>query len=1046
MACAAMCAGLVTYAVPAPGDLIPENMSTQNINTSSGPLVQKIEDPNSPLFLACPVTALPTNGATSVNGRAPIPLALFIRSVYLVTAAEMAAAGFSNGNQLTGIGWHYATAPAATSNGTLVVLLQNTADATNLKSTTWTTAITGMTTVLNGPVTLPNTTNPFDFPFTGPAFTYTGGGVYVAFDWQWAGPTQAGTIVSCNNSGTTISTGQSNAGPVAVLTGGSAFRPETRFTPTTGGIPNDAAVVQLYAYGTVPNGFVGPQAFQALVTNNGTNAQTNLPVSLNVTGAQTFSDTVTIPSLPACGGTTTVTFAPMPLTTFGLDSIAVSIPSDDQNTNNSQNRNFSFGNALYSYKYPNTGSSGGVGNTAAIHIAAKFTVTAPTQVDTVNLEFGANTGSGWRVAIRGDAAGTPGAIIYEDSVDRAPVAGAGPIAVRLSPPVAVGAGTFYVVAEQTGATNFSLAYDFESPLRPNQFFLSLSPFSVWQDLAPANAFKPNMGATLGACTAPLSVDVTPNAGQTCGTSIQFTANVTGGTGNLTYQWTENGVDIPSATNSTLTVNKAIGSGTFSYNCKVTDDAACTNIVDPTPSSGTWIANGGACSDGNPCTDPDVCGGGVCQPGPNPCDDSNACTDDICDGQGGCTYPAHDCNDNNACTTDTCNTVTGCGHAPQAGPCEDGNPCTVGDSCSAGSCIPGNTPLPPPVQFCNNNAMTIRDVTTSLPYPATVTPSGLVPVVCKTTVNLNNFFHSFPGDVDMLLAGPSQNALIMSDVGTLRITTPISLFLDDAAASPMPATGALAGGTYQPTNYGGFDAFPAPAPAPLGGAALSVFNGVNPNGPWSLYVVDDSAGDTGTLPSWCLNITTAPCANAAQCDDNNLCTTETCIAGSCGHTQANCSDGDACTDDSCNPLTGLCGHAPANCDDANACTTDSCAAGIGCQHALLPLPIVTGLKFAANKHGISWDPVPGGAPYDIIYGDLIVLHTSGVTASTGGCLGDNGANPVSDDVDNPSAGQGFWYLSRSRGCGGVTGSYNEGGGQVANRDPLIPAPPVDCSRP
>lgn len=113
----------------------------------------------------------------------------------------------------------------------------------------------------------------------------------------------------------------------------------------------------------------------------------------------------------------------------------------------------------------------------------------------------------------------------------------------------------------------------------------------------------------------------------------------------------------------------------------------------------------------------------------------------------------------------------------------------------------------------------------------------------------------------------------------------------------------------------------------------------------------------------------------------------------------------------------------------------------------PPAIVTNLLFNANKHAITWNPVVGGAPYDIIYGDVQTLHTSGITASTGGCLQQDIATPASDDSDSPSAGQGFWYVSRSRNnCTGGTGTYDEGGNQLAPRDPLIPAPPIDCSRP
>lgn len=311
-------------------------------------------------------------------------------------------------------------------------------------------------------------------------------------------------------------------------------------------------------------------------------------------------------------------------------------------------------------------------------------------------------------------------------------------------------------------------------------------------------------------------------------------------------------------------------------------------------------------------------------------------------------------------------------------------------------------------------------------------------------------HTWPQDVDILLAGPTgANAIIMSDVGgTNPGVAGINLTLDDSAANFLPIPTAIVSGTFKPTNSGAGDTFPAPAPVPSGGSALSAFTGTNPNGNWTLYVVDDSAVDQGSISGgWCVRLSAAPCATVADCSDGNLCTTDVCNAGVCQYTATNCTDSLACTADNCDPGTGNCPHGPTNCDDANACTTDSCSEPTGCAHAPLPLPIVVNLKFAANKHAITWDAVPGGISYDIIYGDMQLLHGSGVTASVGGCLGHNLAGPNSDDVDTPAPGQGFWYLARSRGCGNVTGTYNSGGtGQAANRDPLIPAPPIDCSRP
>jgi hypothetical protein len=110
---------------------------------------------------------------------------------------------------------------------------------------------------------------------------------------------------------------------------------------------------------------------------------------------------------------------------------------------------------------------------------------------------------------------------------------------------------------------------------------------------------------------------------------------------------------------------------------------------------------------------------------------------------------------------------------------------------------------------------------------------------------------------MLLVGPGgQKLLLMSDVGGGTDAVNATLTFDDAAAGAIGAT--IVSGTFKPTNIGTGDTFPAPAPAGPhpDPQLLSVFNGVNPNGTWSLYVVDDAGIDAGSIAQgWELTITT-----------------------------------------------------------------------------------------------------------------------------------------------------------------------------------------------
>jgi hypothetical protein len=872
----------------------PQSMNVREFSPDS----RAATSPSAPTVAGCPVTVLPTDNSTSGNERAPNANFLYGRAVYLITAAEAAANGLTSGLSPGSIGWRYAAAPGDDATGTLIVYLQNTNDTTNTKSTNWDTAIAGMTVVHNSAsTTLPDTVGTFDIEFTGGApFTYSGGGLYIAFDWQWTGPATSSGLVACNGSlANGLKGAQSNVSVPTTITA-SNLRPETRLTGAVTTVFNDASVDYVMSLGALPQPLVGPQTVQAVVTNKAVNALTNLPVTLNLIGAESFSNTQVVPSLAACGGQALVTFAPFTPSTTGSVTVRVSVPNDDVASNNVRakplNENFN----LYSYKHAGTVANGGAG-LAGLQGAfvAKVTTTSPAKVKAVNLEFFSATATTYRCVIYPSNAGAPGLVpLYVDAADRT-VSGAGAVTITLPSPVPVGPGTFFVGIHQTNAQNASVSYDTELPLRTQTFYLATSlPPSTWSDLSPnGNNTKLNIGATLVQCA----------------TAAECNDN-----------------------------NPCI-------------DDTCTNQL-----CGHAINNAASCADSNLCTSPDFCSAGVCLPGPNPCIDGNACTIDICAGQGECSYNAVDCNDSNPCTSDSCNPATGCVHVNNTDPCTDNNPCTIADTCSGGVCVSGSGALPPVAQFCNNDGVTIPAEGPATPYPSAIVVTGQPSYLCSATLDLSGIHHTFPDNIDVLLARlTGANALVLSDVGGSTAVSGVNLTLSDVSGTPLPDAGPLVSGAFTPTNVGGGDVFPAPAPAPTGGTALSVFTGTNPNGTWNLWLDDEFTPDAGGLSGWCVNLVSV-CTADSDCNDGLVCTTDTCVSGFCNHANntvacddanactANdtcsggvcvgdppppCDDGDACTANSCDPATGLCIHPAIVCDDGNSCTDDICNVATGC---------------------------------------------------------------------------------------------------------------------
>ncbi|KXS89755.1 hypothetical protein OA58_20150, partial [Microcystis aeruginosa NIES-88] len=162
-------------------------------------------------------------------------------------------------------------------------------------------------------------------------------------------------------------------------------------------------------------------------------------------------------------------------------------------------------------------------------------------------------------------------------------------------------------------------------------------------------------------------------------------------------------------------------------------------------------------------------------------------------------------------------------------------------------------------FSNPNPITIPSSGTSTPYPSTINVSGLSGNINSLKVTLTNLSHTYPDDIDVLLVGPTgTKALLMSDVGGFNSLSNVTLTFDPTAASSLPDEGLITSGSYKATDFVTGDVFNSPAPGGPYGTDFSVFNSTNPNGTWSLYVVDDMGGDAGTIAGgWSLLIGTAP---------------------------------------------------------------------------------------------------------------------------------------------------------------------------------------------
>ena len=147
---------------------------------------------------------------------------------------------------------------------------------------------------------------------------------------------------------------------------------------------------------------------------------------------------------------------------------------------------------------------------------------------------------------------------------------------------------------------------------------------------------------------------------------------------------------------------------------------------------------------------------------------------------------------------------------------------------------------------NTNSITISNVGTALPYPSEIQIAGLTGLVTGVSVSLENFSHTSPDDVDILLVAPNgRSVVLMSDAGGNNAVTDVDLTFTDAAANFLPDSSAISSGVFKPTNFDGTDTFPTPAPQMNYAANFASLYGTNPNGTWQLFVVDDTGENAGT---------------------------------------------------------------------------------------------------------------------------------------------------------------------------------------------------------
>ena len=375
-----------------------------------------------------------------------------------------------------------------------------------------------------------------------------------------------------------------------------------------------------------------------------------------------------------------------------------------------------------------------------------------------------------------------------------------------------------------------------------------------------------------------------------------------------------------------------------------DDNPCTaDVCDPTTGCQHEAADG-QCDDGNACTENDHCVLGVCKPGSAiDCDDQNPCTTDACYPLQGCAHgnnqlPCDDgnacsvgetcgdgecgegtalnCNDSDPCTEDNCHPQKGCFYDDTTAPCNDQDVCTVGDHCNKGECLPG-TPL-----NCDDGNVCTDDSCTA--------QSGCVYENNQAECDDNNTCTTGEACTDGTCQG--QGSLDCDDGNPCTKDS----CLPDGGCQHDNSAGSCSDDDPCTLNDASTDGQCVPGPQKECDDSnpctddLCDADGICQHLPNEAPCTDSNPCTDGDA---CVEGLCVP-AGPLACDDKNVCTTDSCdpnIGCVNDNNDQPCTDSDVCTlSDTC--TNGACAPgAPLDCDDENVCTDDSCDPAAGCQH-------------------------------------------------------------------------------------------------------------------
>ncbi|GAB3861912.1 hypothetical protein GCM10028822_41980 [Hymenobacter terrigena] len=268
-------------------------------------------------------------------------------------------------------------------------------------------------------------------------------------------------------------------------------------------VPNDAAANNIQGYGSMAVPVGNPFSIRGQVSNAGNTSLAAFPVTLTISGANTYTQTVNATAL-AVNGTAVVNFTGISLTNVGANTVTISVPSDGNNTNNSFSQAMQTSATDFSFIAPGVPQTSSYGFSPAASFTSafcgKFTVNATRAVtavravigNDVNLVPNAANSQQSTVVFGVVVDATTGALLGRSPDYTITAADLGQLhTFTITSPPTVPAGSFLVglaqVVQAGGFQVYPMAYQAENPARTGLFYsASISSTNPPTDNGAAN--------------------------------------------------------------------------------------------------------------------------------------------------------------------------------------------------------------------------------------------------------------------------------------------------------------------------------------------------------------------------------------------------------------------------------------------------------------------------------------------------------------------------------------------------------------------------------